>query len=385
MMKKLLILGFTFVLSFAVLDEKGQQVYNSIAESDEMSNYTQNIPDPFVATSSLVLSTQEYKSQYLVGELFTIELTAKTDEQTDFEFELEFNKNDSLLFLNPNVKWEKNGNEYTTTLWFEAKDVNAQLVQILVNLKRNKEIFQQASLNINPLQFKKIDVSKNYAHLVAKELNIKRVKSDYFDDKNLVMIVEFEAKDANLNHFWLDNEKIIQQRIDGFRGDFNNSTAFYSAVFAPNVNELSFSYFNTTTQNLQTINLKVELNDEKLSTQSDLNPKNNDYLFYKRLALWGLTALFIFAFVFKRHYIFFALAVIIFVGSFFIGGSNNTQMAILKANSRAKILPTSQSTYFYTNEKDEEVEILGKRKEWVKILLSNGKIGWVSDENLQKN
>ena len=383
-MKKLLILALSFVFAFALLDEKGQQVYNNIAESDEMGNYTQNIPDPFVATSSLVLSTKDYKSQYLVGELFTIELTAKTDEKTDFEFELEFNKNDSLLFLNPNVKWLKNGNEYTTTLWFEAKDVNAALIQILVNLKRNKEIFQQASLNINPLQFKRIDAGKNYAHIVAKELNVKRVKSDYFDDKNLVMVVEFEAQEANLKNFHLNNEKIIQQRVDGFRGDFNTSSAFYSAVFAPSVSELNFSYFNTSTQSLQNISLKVELSNEKLSTQSDLNPKNNDLLFYKRLALWALSGVLVLIFVFKRHYLFFALAVIIFVGSFFIG-SKDTQTAILKANSRAKILPTSQSTYFYTSEKDEEVEILGKRKEWVKILLSNGKIGWVSNENLQKN
>ena len=384
MMKKLLILALCFAFSFGVLDEKGQQVYNNIAESDERGDYTQNILDPFVATSSLVLSTKEYKSEYLVGEVFTIELTAKTDEKTDFDFELSFNKNDSLVFLNPSVKWQQNGNEYTTTLWFEAKDVNAELLQIVVNLTRNKESFQQASLNISPLQFKRVSAGKNFSHLVAKELVIKRVKSDYFDDKNLVMIVEFEAKEANLKNFWLDNEKLIQQRVDGFRGDFNNSTAFYSAVFSPNLNELHFSYYNTTTQNLESVDLKVELSDEKVSTQTDLNPKNNDLIFYKRLGLWVLAAVFAVIFVFKRNYIFFAIALLAFIISFFIGASN-TQMAILKANSRAKILPTMQSTYFYTSEKDEEVEILGKRKEWVKVLLQDGKIGWVQDENLQKN
>lgn len=384
MMKKLLILALAFTLGFCVLDEKGQQVYNNIAESDERGDYTQNILDPFVATSSLVLSTKEYRNEYLVGEVFAIELSAKTDESTDFDFEVKFNKNDSLLFLNPSVKWQKEGNEYTTTLFFEAKDVNAELLQIIVNLTRNKENFQQASLNINPLQFKRVSANKNYSHLVAKELVIKRVKSDYFDDKNLVMIVEFEAKEANLRNFYLDNEKIIQQRVDGWRGDFNNSTAFYSAVFNPNLNELNFSYFNTTTQNLESVSLKVELSDEKVSTQTDLNPKNNDLIFYKKLGLWILAAIFALLFVIRRNFILFALAVVAFVASFFIGTSS-TQMAILKANSRAKILPTSQSTYFYTSEADEEVEILGKRKEWVKVLLKDGKIGWVQNENLQKN
>lgn len=384
MIKKLLILALCFACSFAVLDEKAQKVYENMAESDERGDYTQNILDPFVATSSLVLSTKEYKNEYFIGEVFSIELVAKTDETTDFEFELEFNKNEFLSFLNPNVKWQKNGNEYSTTLWFEAKNANAELLQIIVNLKRNKENFQQASLNVNPLQFKKVQADKNYSHLVADELTVKHFRSDYFDDKNLVMVVELSAQNANLKNFHLNNEKIIEQRVDGFKGDFNSSSVFYSAIFEPSVSELDFSYFNTTTQKLESTSLKVELIDQKISTQSDLNPQDNDLNFYKQLFFWVIALACGIIFVLKKSYPFLAGAIVAFILSFFVG-NGSTQTATLKANSRVKILPTTQSTFFYTSQKDEEVEILGKRENYLKILLSDGKIGWVSNENLQKN
>ena len=57
----------------------------------------------------------------------------------------------------------------------------------------------------------------------------------------------------------------------------------------------------------------------------------------------------------------------------------------LKANSKATLLPTAQSTHFYTSERDEEVEILGERKNFIKVLLNDGKIGWVSREAVQKD
>ena len=225
-----------------------------------------------------------------------------------------------------------------------------------MSLKRNKIAFQQASLNINPLQFKRVEGGKNYAHLAAQELEVRHFKSDFFDDKNLVMIVELWAKGANLKNFKLNNEKIIQQRVDGLRGDFNESSAFYSAVFPPNVSQISFSYFNTTTQKLESVSLKVEVSDEKIVL-----------------------------FVVKRHYAFLIAAFIAFLMSFLVGESNDTQKGILKANSKATLLPTAQSTHFYTSERDEEVEILGERKNFIKVLLNDGKIGWVSREAVQKD
>ncbi len=58
---------------------------------------------------------------------------------------------------------------------------------------------------------------------------------------------------------------------------------------------------------------------------------------------------------------------------------------MLKAQSKIQILPTLNSTYFYSGEQIQEVEVLDKREHYRKILLNNGKIGWVKNEDLAKN
>ena len=74
----LLLSALALSVSYGELDEKGKRVYENIAESDERGDYTQNILDPFVATSSLVLDAKPYKGEYFVGEVFSVELIAKT-------------------------------------------------------------------------------------------------------------------------------------------------------------------------------------------------------------------------------------------------------------------------------------------------------------------
>lgn len=365
------------------LDEKSQRIYESIAGSDEMGDYTQNVLDPFVATGSLALSASEYASEYFVGEVFAIKLHAKSTEKTDFEFALDFVKNDSLIFLNPSVKFTQNEDDYSAVLYFQALDANAELAQIIVSLKRNKIVFQQAQLNIAPLSFKRINGGKNYSHIVASELGIRHFRSDLFDDKNLVINIELNAKNANLQGFHLNNEKIIEQRVDGLRGDFAESSGFYSAVLPPNTSDFYFEYFDLNAQKMLSYTLKIELSTDKISTQSDLNPKNSSLDFYKRLGLWVFAGIFGLIFAFRRRYAYLIIALVIFGVSFLIGSSNTAKIGILKENSKAQLLPTTQSSYFQANESEAEVEILGQRQDYVKILLKDGRIGWVKKDSLK--
>lgn len=367
------------------LSERQKQIYQNIAPSEDDGDLSKNIDDPFIATSSLVLSLDEYKKSYFVGELITLKLYAKTTETTEFDFKLDFIKSQSLEFLNPNAKWQKEGNDYFTTLYFQAKDLNARLEQIDVSLTRNGTIFQQSSFVLEPISFKKVNAGRSYSGIVADELVVKSSRTRHFDTTNLVIVMELYAKNANLKNFFIDDSAFLTQRIDNVNGDFNGSSASYSAVFAPSKNTLSFSYFNLKNNQLEDINLQIIINDdEPVSTQSDLNPSSNSLNFYKQIGLWILAGLFALGFVFRRNFVFFALALICFALSFLFD-SSSIQKGVVKANASAKLLPTSNSTYFHTSSADEEVEILGKRQDYIKVLFKDGKIGWVKSDDLRKN
>lgn len=363
------------------LGEEEQKIYKNIAPSDEQGDFESNIEDPFIPQSSLVLSTEDYPSRVYVGEVFCIKVYAKTTEETNFDLELNLTKNDDLEFLTPNPKWKKQENTYETALCFEALSSNANLEQIIVQLTRNKEMFQEARLRLEPIKFELTPTNKNFSHIVASSLEVKKVKTSFFDDKNVIMMLELSATNANLKSFRMDN--VERQGIENYKGDFNSSSAFYYAIFPSFKNNFEFSYFNKESKKLENFNLELQISDDEISTQSDLNPVNKDFNIYKQYGLWALALLFALIFIFTRSFIVLFLALVCFALSFLVDTS--TQNGILKAGSKVKILPTTPSTYFYTANSNEEVEILNQRENYIKILLKNGKIGWVSRENLQKN
>ncbi len=365
------------------LPKEEQRIYQNIAPSDENSDFESNVDDPFIPQGSLVLTNDDYPSKVYVGEVFPIVIYAKTTEDTNFDLNISLQKNKDLLFLNPNVKWDNMQGEYKAILWFEAKTSNAALEQISVNLLRNGKAFQSASIALNPIRFENTPSDKDFSHLVASSLEIKKVITKYFDDSNVIMMLELNATNANLKSFFMDGDKIKKQGIENLKGDFNASSAFYYAIFPSTKTDFSFSYFNKDSKKLENINFKIKISDDEISTQSDLNPVNKDFNIYKQYALWAIAFIFAVLFVWKKNYIILAVALVCFTLSFLV--DTNTENAILKAGSRAKILPTEPSTYFYTADSNEEVEVLGKRLNYVKVLFKNGKIGWVQNSDLQKN
>ncbi|WP_286005234.1 hypothetical protein [Campylobacter avium] len=379
------LLGLSFLNAEIKLNETEIQIYKNISQSEEKEVNIEDTVNNIRGLSSLALRVLDYKKDYYVGEVFPITIYAKTNESSEFGFRVDLDKNNDLAFLNKDVKWEKVQGEYKASLWFEAKSTNAKLNNIKISLTRNKVPFQDTTLNIENIRFKRVNADKNYANLVASELKVRKFRTNRFDDKNLVMIVELSAKNANLNNFNIANDTtLVKQRIDNVNGDFNSSSAFYSAIFAPSKNELSFSYFNTQSNKLEEINLAVELSsNETVNTQSDLNPTVNAMDFYKQLALWIIAAVCAFVYIFKRSYVFLAIALIVFILSFFVVSSS--YKATIKANTSAKLLPTENSTYFYTSSQEEEVDVLTSRQNYKKVLFKNGKIGWVDEKDLQKN
>ncbi|EGK8000528.1 hypothetical protein ACSD67_001192 [Campylobacter upsaliensis] len=362
--------------------ESQKEFYKNIAPSDENTDYENNRYEDYVAHSSLALTSEEYPQNFYVGEAFNIELYAKTLEDVKFDFNLSLVKNDSLHFLNPKSSFEKISNDtYKNTLWFEAKDANANLEQIVVSMLRNGEVFQKASLQIQPLRFQYPPKEQTYAHIVASSLDVGQVKTSYFDEKNIIMMLELNATNANLKSFFVNG--VQKQGIENYKGDFNASKAFYYAIFPANKNHFEFFYFNKESKKLENFNIKLQVSNDEISTQSDLNPTNKDFNVYKQYALWALAFVLAILFIFKRNYFILGFALLSFALSFLV--DTNTHNGLLKTNTRVKILPTEPSTYFYTTNTEEEVEILGKRENYIKVLFKNGKIGWVNDTDLLKN
>lgn len=126
------------------------------------------------------------------------------------------------------------------------------------------------------------------------------------------------------------------------------------------------------------------LQNELVSTQTDLNPNDSTFEKYKKIATLVLFGILFLLTVWKRKKILIFLTIISFVIALFYNLPN--AKGVVKKDSFVYILPTKNSTIFFKIENDQKVEILEKKNGFIKILgLENGFIGWIKEESFGTN
>ena len=337
-----------------------------------------------VKPKELILKATNIPKNAIVGEIFSLEVTANTQNELDFEFITDVDETNVKWLNKKTLEWVKSDvGAYSATFYFMAKSIDAKSARVSLSLKRNGEDYQSANLNLFLPKFKELRTDENFNGIVADSLEVKKFKTTKFDDTNNIMVVELRGKNIDLGSFNIQNTTILKQGVDTINGDFSSQSAYYFAVFKPNKKSLDFNYYNLKKAKFESFSLPVSVEEDEVSTQIGLNPKQSEFSLYKNVAIYSCVALFLILALLKRNFSYFFVAgVFIALGVYTY---NPFGKAVLKPQVNVTILPTKNSSVFYTSVTKENVEILGDREEWRKILFKDGKIGWVKKDDLIKN
>ena len=199
-----------------------------------------------------------------------------------------------------------------------------------------------------------------------------------------MFVMKIAAKRANIDDFHLD--WVLRDKIESKKGDFLESNFIYIAFIPSSTKEFNFKYFNLQNRRFENFSFPVVLEKEELSTQLDLNPKASNFDIYKNIFLATVALIFLtlFAFKIKKNrwaviYLFIALA----IGAYVIKDELPFSDITLKEGAKVTILPTRNSTIFYTAPKSMRVKVLNRVDPYYKVLLPNNKIGWVKNEDIK--
>ena len=337
-----------------------------------------------IKVKELLLKATNVPKNVVVGEIFSVEIVADTQNDFEFEFETQLDETNIKWLNKKNFQWIKSeDNKYVGTFYLEATSIDAKTLKVGLDLKRNGENYQSSRINIFLPKLKELRSDENYNHIVADNLEVKKFKTTKFDDINNIMVVEIYGNNVDLSAFNIENKTILKQGVDTINGDFNSQSAYYFAVFKPNKKSLDFNYYNLKKAKFESFSLPVSVEDDDVSTQIGLNPKQSEFSTYKDVTIYSCAVIFILLAIWRRKFsYFFVAAVFIALG---IYTYNPFGKAVLKPDVSVTILPTKNSTVFYTSRKNENVEILDTKDDYSKILFADGKIGWVKKDNLVKN
>ena len=333
-------------------------------------------------SKSLFLSVEETPSKVYVGQVFSVKIKAIVANDKIDGFSNSFSGANGVEVLNPQNPWERSvDNTYYNTFSFKINSKTAVMPRLNVTLFQRQEALESEVVTLNIPQLVQLKTDPFFSNVIAQSLTVNKHKTTTFDAKNVIVVLEIETTGANLKDFSLSG--IAKSGIDSFPDNGTSQKIYYYGIVPNYQKSFDFTYFDLPTNKFNKITLPMTIESDEVSTQLGLNPKESIFEFYKTIG-YGVLAFIFFIIFIKRRKWYYILLSLIFLALFFLD-QNPLNNAKMKSNSTIRILPMERSTVFFTSDKVLDIEKLGERDNYIKILLPDGKIGWTERENIIKN
>jgi len=336
-----------------------------------------------IESKELYLEYNSYPQRVFTGQKFDIELKALILKDIDLYDKIvtTFTQEDNIEILTKDIIWVKNkSSEYITTVSYKVFQDDFVLPKITLALSKDEEIIDFISIDSPDIKYEKIAVNqKLFSKIIAKNLEIFTVKTKQYTNNILHTTINLKAQNGNLEDFIL-NSYGEDQGINSLSDMYPEQNLYYYVMIPSHTKQIKFTYYNTDAKDFVMMTIPIILDEELVSTQTELNPYNSSILVYKQVLSGVLLTLFVLLYAFKRKniYLVFITILIAILAYLFIPNKK----ILLKENIKVYILPTNSSTIFKSLESKQIVEIVNENEKFIKVLFNNQSIGWIKKNDI---
>lgn len=336
------------------------------------------------AAKNLYLSYKKIPTNVYKNQKFEVTVKALITTTNFDNLTTSFFNHSNIAILNPNSQWKKISYDvYENTFYFKVKNSNFRLPDIEVKLLNGNSIIDTSQLSTTPIRYSDIGKGdERYSNVIADKILLKAYKTKQYNNNEALTIIDIDGINSNLEDFKLKN--IAEQGVSAIKElDATQNLVYYfvTPIYQKN---LIFTYYNSATKSFKDIKVPLILQNELVSTQTDLNPNDSTFEKYKKIAALVLFGMLFLLTLWKRKKILIFFTIISFMIALFYNLPN--AKGVVKKDSFVYILPTKNSTIFFKIENEQKVEILEKKNGFIKILgLENGFIGWIKEESFGTN
>jgi arsenate reductase-like glutaredoxin family protein len=316
------------------------------------------------------------------GELFFIRIKTLSTLQ-NHKIQYTFHNGFNLEPLNEqNPLRKKEGKFYYDTFYFKATGLHVRLPDIEANIiTYAQEQYAPSILEGKNIETIQLNPKKDFCNVIARSFELTRYKTTTYDEEHNIVIFEATAKQTFLSDFHLNNT--LSQGFESLRDTIENSKMTYFAVIDKKEENLVFSYFNTLKNKYITLSIPIIVQEDKVTTQSDLKPQDQSKAKIKLLITATIVAIALALLIWRKKYVY--AIFVIFPAAYIIIALLPTQQICIKKGTKIHILPLEKSTIFEVTDKKIYLNKIGSTKECIKVELENEKIGWVKNENTCSN
>jgi len=332
-----------------------------------------------ISPKDIYLEYTYYPKRVFTKQNFTIKLKATilTNQDKYDKINTTFTGDKNIRRLT-NPSWiQQSEKVYSLDLTFKTEDTQFVLPKISLSLEKNNTIQSQISINPPDIKFEEIAINQElFSNIIATNIEIITVKTKQYDNKTLLTTLNIKGKNSNLEETHIGRYK--SQGIKSLTSKENGQNLFYYVMIPIHTKYIRFNYYNTIFKDFVPITLPINLENELVSTQTDLNPNKNNIIIYYQLFVTALIIITILAYIFSREekYIFFMVVFIFILAYLFIPNKK----ILLNEGQKIYILPTSNSIVYKILDKKELVEVINETENYKKVLFNNENVGWIKND-----
>jgi len=311
------------------------------------------------------------------GEIFPITLKTLTTVDDFDDINYSFSNYNGLEILSNYPEREKNGKYFYDTFYFLSTKSIARLPDVKASLVAYED-YNSTKIVGQKLNIISLNPPKNFSNIIAKDFELIDYKTTSYDNLHNIIILVASAKMANIKAMHFNN--IYKQGIESVIDSYEDSKITYYLVINKQIENFAFSYFNLNKNKFITLNLPIIVDDDSVTTQTDLKPKDQSK---ERLKMTIAAVISFVAFIFiiiRRKYIY--LIFILIPLAYIIYLSIPEKEICIKEGSNIYLLPVENGTVFETTTTQTLLLKEGSVSRFIKIKLQNNKIGWVKNEDI---
>jgi len=330
-----------------------------------------------LAYTALLSAQNEFKYSYMPkkvyeNQLFPVTIIAPAmDVGSKPQFTFDSSSKIQPLFKKPLTI--QNGSDSFYTFYFKASKTDIRIPRLFISSKSGEE-----SLEPNTVFIQTLTQREDFCQVLAADMKIKNSQVSNYDEKSHIVTLSIEAFEANLEDMKLN--KVQESGVENVQRDFARVDAEFYVVVPVEEKLLKFTYFNTIKKQYVFLEVPVEVIDATVTTQSDLNPKEDSFDKLKKYTFMSLVGFFFIMFLFRRDffYLVFGSVSLITLLTFYIPHKK----ICVKQGAPLYILPTQTSTVSTKIDQELDTMLLSEREGFKKVEYKEGIIGWVKNEDL---
>lgn len=373
-----------FLLFAQILFAEPSVLTEPSAEAPSTEEAPSSIDSLFTAatgssTSGLTLEFTDLPTHPYVGEIIalTVKLTPVDLAAGNIEYTLQNEEGIRIFSDTPRRKVKEDG--IYDTFYFLVQSSSVRFPDITATITSTGATSD--TLSGTSLSATTLSPPSGFANILADKFTIINYKTTAYNNESNVVIFTVKASRCNISDFNIPNA--IKQGFESKLSNVGESQMTYYVIIPNGEQNLNFSYFNLQKQRYESLNIPIVVDDDTVSTQSDLSPTDARHtelkvgaaivvvlilagLFYWRREKWYL-----YASVLPMFYIVFALL--------------PNQDVCVKKDAPIYLLPIKNGTIFEMTLQEEHLEAEKEVGEFTKVHLTNEKVGWVNQRDLCSN